>query len=46
VEVATLRPDLAALAGEKGLRPDLVIRFGYAAKLPYSPRRAVAAVMS
>lgn len=41
VEVAHLRPDLAALVGEKGLRPDLVIRFGRAAPLPFSPRRSL-----
>jgi len=44
VEVASLRPALAALLGEKGLRPDLVIRFGRAATLPYSPRRTVSAI--
>ncbi|MDB5395524.1 MAG: Tat pathway signal protein [Rhodospirillales bacterium] len=39
VEVATLRPELAALVGLAGRRPDLVMRFGYCANLPYSARR-------
>ena len=42
VEVAALRPDLAALIGAPGLRPDLVMRFGYGPTLPWSPRRGVA----
>jgi len=46
VEVARLRPELAALAGESGLRPDIVMRFGYGPELPFSPRRPVAAVMT
>jgi hypothetical protein len=29
VEVASLRPELAALVGMTGRRPDLVMRFGY-----------------
>lgn len=45
VEVAGLRPALAALAGEPGLRPDLVLRFGRGPVLPFSPRRPVAAVL-
>ncbi|MFC0217017.1 Acg family FMN-binding oxidoreductase [Pseudochelatococcus lubricantis] len=45
VEVARLRPELAALAGESGLRPDIVMRFGYGPSLPFSPRRPVAAVL-
>lgn len=45
VEVAALRSDLAALAGLPGLRPDLVIRFGFGESMPYSPRRPVAAVI-
>lgn len=44
VEVPELRTDLAALAGEPGLRPDLVIRFGRAGALPWSLRRPVEAV--
>ncbi len=42
IEVAPLRADLAALAGEPGLRPDLLLRFGRGPLLPYSPRRPVA----
>ncbi len=45
VEVAGLRPELAALAGEPGLRPDLVLRFGRGPVLPFSPRRPVASVL-
>ena len=39
VEVAGLRADLAALAGMPGRRPDLVMRFGRGAALPFSARR-------
>ncbi len=46
VEVAALRPELAALAGEPGRRPDLVMRLGYGPALPYSPRRPVAEVIA
>jgi hypothetical protein len=46
VEVASLRLDLATLIGMPGRRPDLVIRFGRGAALPYSARRPVAAVMT
>ncbi|MQT12933.1 Acg family FMN-binding oxidoreductase [Segnochrobactrum spirostomi] len=46
VEVARLRPDLAALAGEPGLRPDAVLRFGYGPARPFSPRRPVGAVLA
>lgn len=45
VEVARLRPDLAALVGLPGRRPDIVIRFGYGPTLPYSARRPVETVM-
>lgn len=45
VEVASLRPDLAALIGMPGRRPDLVMRFGRGAALPFSPRRPVTEVM-
>ena len=45
VEVAALRPDLAALVGLPGRRPDLVMRFGYGPELPRSPRRPVASVI-
>jgi len=46
VEVPRLRPELAALVGLPGRRPDIVMRFGYGAPLPYSPRRPVAAVLA
>ncbi|WP_293881970.1 nitroreductase family protein [Sphingomonas sp.] len=46
VEVARLRPELAALMGMPGRRPDIVMRFGHGAPLPYSPRRPVASVMT
>jgi len=46
VEVAALRPELAALVGEPGRRPDLVVRFGYGPTLPFSPRRPVEAVIA
>jgi len=45
VEVAALRPELAALVGMVGRRPDIVMRFGHGPLLPYAPRRPVAAVM-
>ena len=41
VEVAGLRPDLAALIGMPGRRPDLVLRFGRGAALPFSARRQI-----
>lgn len=46
VEVASLRPELAALVGMTGRRPDIVIRFGHGALLPYSQRRPVASVLA
>ncbi len=46
VEVAQLRPELAALVGETGLRPDLVIRFGYGPQMPFSLRGPVEAVLA
>jgi nitroreductase len=46
VEVAALRPELAALIGMPGRRPDLVMRFGYGTELPYSARRPVEAVLA
>lgn len=46
VEVARLRPELAALIGMPGRRPDIVMRFGYGPALPYSARRPVAAVIA
>lgn len=45
VEVARLRPELAALIGVPGRRPDIVMRFGYGPTLPWSPRRPVEAVV-
>jgi len=45
VEVAKLRPELAALVGLPGRRPDIVMRFGYGPTLPYSARRPVDAVL-
>ena len=45
VEVAAMRPELAALVGLPGRRPDIVMRFGYGADLPMSPRRPVDAVI-
>jgi nitroreductase len=46
VEVAKFRPELAALVGMPGRRPDIVMRFGYGAALPYSARRPVDAVLA
>lgn len=46
VEVAGLRPELAALLGFAGQRPDLVLRFGRGPTLPYSARRPVVAVLA
>ena len=45
VEVAKLRPALAALVGMPDRRPDIVMRFGYGPTLPYSLRRPVASVI-
>jgi len=45
VEVARLRPDLAALVGMPGRRPDIVMRFGYGPTLPFSARRPVQAFL-
>ncbi len=45
VEVASLRPELAALVGMPGRRPDIVMRFGYCPALPFSARRPVDAVI-
>jgi nitroreductase len=46
VEVARLRPELAALLGMPGRRPDIVMRFGRGPTLPFSPRRPVDAVLA
>lgn len=45
VEVAGLRPELATLVGLRGRRPDLVMRFGYGAALPFSARRPAESVI-
>jgi nitroreductase len=45
VEVARLRPELAALIGLPGRRPDIVMRFGFGPSLPYSPRRPIDSVV-
>jgi nitroreductase len=46
VEVANLRPELAALVGMPGRRPDIVMRFGSGPALPFSARRPVEAVLA
>lgn len=46
VEVPALRPELASLIGTPGRRPDVVIRFGYGAPMPYAPRRPVDSVIA
>ena len=46
VEVATVRPAFAAWAGIGNLRPDLVVRYGYALKMPKSLRRPLNEVVS
>lgn len=46
IEVAGLRPELAALVGMPACRPDIVMRFGYGPALPFSARRPVAAVLA
>lgn len=45
VEVGAIRPQFAAALGLGGHRPDLVVRFGRGAAMPYSMRRPVAAVL-
>lgn len=45
VEVPALRPELAALIGLRGRRPDVVMRFGFGPLMPYAPRRPVASVI-
>ncbi|MGV6875729.1 Acg family FMN-binding oxidoreductase [Pseudochelatococcus sp. B33] len=45
VEVARLRPELAAVIGEPGMRPDIVMRFGHGPQLPFAPRRPVSEVI-
>ena len=39
VEVPELRPELAKLVGLPSRRPDIVMRFGHGANLPFSARR-------
>jgi nitroreductase len=46
VEVPSLRPELANLVGLAGRRPDILMRFGYGAMLPYSARRPVANIIA
>ncbi len=45
-EVPRLRPELAALVGLPGRRPNIVMRFGYGPTMPMSPRRPVDAVLA
>ena len=45
LEVARFRPALAGLIGLPGMRPDLVVRFGYGPSLPRSLRRPPEAVI-
>lgn len=45
VEVPELRHEMAALAGLGSRRTDLVVRFGHAPAMPYSPRRPVDTVL-
>lgn len=44
VEVAQMRPQLASLAGFRGRRPNLLVRFGHGPAAEYSLRRPVDAV--
>lgn len=46
VEVPSLRAELAAIAGEPALRPDLILRIGRAPGLAWSPRRPVGDVLT
>ncbi len=46
VEVARFRPELADVIGAPGRRADLVVRYGYGPRLPFSPRRPVAQVLA
>lgn len=45
VEVPEFRADLAALVGLPGRRPDIILRFGRCAALPFSARRPLEAVI-
>lgn len=44
-EVSDLRPQLAAMVGLPGRRPNIIMRFGYGPSLPMSPRRPVTAIL-
>ncbi len=46
VEIAEVRSEFASWLGIAGMRPDLVVRFGYAPPMPKSLRRPVAAVIA
>ena len=46
IEVPALRPELAALVGLQGRRPDIVMRFGRGQDMPFSARRPVSAVIA
>lgn len=46
VEVPALRPELASLVGMAGRRPDIVMRFGHGANVPFSARRPARIVAS
>lgn len=46
VETPNLRPELASLIGAPGRRPDIVMRFGRSAGLPFSARRPVQGVIA
>ncbi len=46
IEVAKFRPELAALVGLPGRRPDIVMRFGYGPLMPYALRRPLHAVLA
>jgi hypothetical protein len=46
IEVAALRPQLAAALGVPGHRPEMVIRFGRGPRMPQSLRRPVAAILT
>ena len=46
IEVPALRGEFASWLGSPDARPDLVIRFGRAARLPMSARRPVSAILT
>lgn len=41
LEVAKYRPEFASLIGVAGMRPDLIVRYGYAPPMPRSLRRPI-----